>query len=242
MDDMYLEIYKNANFYNTFGKDSLILSILFKYKPYYIDKIPETVCVSFQLDDLQNVCNLLETKDISYVVYNTRSFIVETEFSSQNNKYDDYIKLVNTRLQSYNMKYNDYVKKLKHIYMKNNFSNQKRSSGNNIIPRRSIIKINSPAAQVNDTCEILFDGEIEPTSIKIRQSIPVYSPTWTGNHDQNSRRISNVEYKSNADFSKGEISSESPLAKAIIGKPVRTRFHYKVNDNIVSGIILKTYK
>lgn len=224
MDDMYLEIYKNANFYNTFGKDSLILSILFKYKPYYIDKIPETVCVSFQLDDLQNVCNLLETKDISYVVYNTRSFIVETEFSSQNNKYDDY------------------VKKLKHIYMKNNFSNQKRSSGNNIIPRRSIIKINSPAAQVNDTCEILFDGEIEPTSIKIRQSIPVYSPTWTGNHDQNSRRISNVEYKSNADFSKGEISSESPLAKAIIGKPVRTRFHYKVNDNIVSGIILKTYK
>lgn len=239
MNNNYLEIYREGFFYNAYEKDALILSSLFKYKPYY--KIPNTVGTGFPVKGLQSVCDLLESKNISYVVYSSRQLITNKEFKSPNNTYANYIELVNNMLQTLGMTYETYVRKLREKYLNDSAAKKEQPTKvtNNADKNETETQI---TVQVNDICEILFDDEIEPTLIKICQAVPVYTPTWTGNHDQNSRNTSNVEYKSDADFSKGEISSESPLAKAIIGKPVRTRFHYKVNDNIVSGIILKTYK
>ena len=239
MDNNYLEIYRERFFYNAYEKDALILSLLFKYKPYY--KIPNTVGVGFPVKGLQSVCDLLESKNISYVVYSSGQLIINKEFKSPNNTYTNYIELVNNMLQTLGMTYENYVRNLREKYMHDNVAKKEQST--NVKNKANKNKTGSQiTVQPNDICEILFDDEVEPSLIKICQAVPVYTPTWTGNHDQNSRNTSNVEYKSDADFSKGEISSESPLAKAILGKPVQTRFWYKTENGFVSGIILNIYR
>ncbi len=239
MNDNYLEIYRDGFFYNAYEKDALILSLLFKYKPYY--KIPNTVGAGFPVKGLQSVCDLLESKNISYVVYSSRQLITNKEFKAPNNAYADYIELVNNMLQTLGMTYETYVRKLREKYLNDNAT--KKEPSTKVTKKTNKNEIETQIiVQANDMCEILFDDEIEPTLIKICQAVPVYTPTWTGNHDQNSRNTSNVEYKSDADFSKGEISSESPLAKAILGKPAQTRFWYKTENGFVSGIILSIYR
>ena len=82
------------------------------------------------------------------------------------------------------MTYDEYYEKLKLISQKqNNTSNSfKESSSTNDI------KINLCIVEIGDQCKLLFDEDNEPIEITIKQAVPIYSPTWLGNHDQNSRR------------------------------------------------------
>ncbi len=73
----------------------------------------------------------------------------------------------------------------------------------------------------------------ETFSVKIIESTITYSPTWTGNHSKNSKRTYKEEVKSNAQYSKGEISDKSPLGKALLGKGVGETVTYKPENSII---------
>lgn len=230
----HLKIYQEGAFFNAYNYNALILSYIFRYKPYFKN---HNIKVGFPVDSIDMVCKHLEALEISYIIIKNISTI-KRDYSAENNQYQKYINLVNERLKKFNMTYDEYYEKLKLISQKqNNTSNSfKESSSTNDI------KINLCIVEIGDRCKLLFDEDNEPIEITIKQAVPIYSPTWLGNHDQNSRRTTKVEYKSDADHSKGEISSISPLAKAIIGKTKNSKFFYMVDKQKIWVTIIDILK
>lgn len=88
-----------------------------------------------------------------------------------------------------------------------------------------------------DTVLININGEHK--QIYIGQNNLEWHPTWTGNRGSRQRTTYKSELILGGDHTKGFISTESPLAKAILGKPEGAVFSYAVNGAQINGKILK---
>ena len=88
-----------------------------------------------------------------------------------------------------------------------------------------------------DTVLIHINGENK--QIYIGQNNLEWHPAWTGNRGSGKRTTYKSGLVLGGDHTKGFISTESPLAKALLGKPEGAVFSYTVNGVKIDGAILK---
>ena len=94
----------------------------------------------------------------------------------------------------------------------------------------------------NTYVTIRYDGELVDEVVKIVPAIITYDVVWEGSRSYNSRETKAVANVGGGNLDKGEISSESPLAKVLLGKKVGNTFSYKVGNFVNSGIIKEIKK
>lgn len=86
----YIVLVKVGNFYYCYGRDSYIISYLFKYKINILDK--NMYSCSFPQNALNKVLSMLEQKKINYVILDRRNNyeIIEKSDNRNLNRYDEF--------------------------------------------------------------------------------------------------------------------------------------------------------
>ncbi len=87
---------KSGKFYHAYGKDSYIISFLFKYQ---IRKIEDTTTCGFPLNSLNKVIAKLEENKINYIILDRRNSY-DIEQKSDNKNLNNYEKISLTQKMS----------------------------------------------------------------------------------------------------------------------------------------------
>ncbi len=108
---------------------------------------------------------------------------------------------------------------------------------NNNAKKNGNVDLTKRVVKLYDNVLIQLDGVNE--RIYIGENYLDWHPVWTSKRGSGKRTAYKSETILGGDPTKGFVSSQAPLAKAILGKPEGTTFTYTVNGARINGVILK---